>query len=121
MVPFTIDPARKTRLLNGWDELDLTAQHKDKIDAFAAKDRAERPWAVPRSVTDSSTERPASRSFVRDDGEAHFEIRSVASCCAIEENTLLSSLSLLHVVVHASVWWRSFAAASELPLMTRTV
>ena len=48
VVPFTIDPARKTRLLNGWDELDLTAQHKDKIAAFAAKDRAERPWAVPR-------------------------------------------------------------------------
>ena len=23
VVPFTIDPARKTRLLNGWDELDL--------------------------------------------------------------------------------------------------
>jgi len=49
VVPFTIDPARKTRLLNGWDELDLTAQHKDKIAAFAAKDLAERSWAVPRS------------------------------------------------------------------------
>ena len=48
VVPFTIDPARKTRLLNGWDELDLTAQYKDKIAAFAAKDRAARPWAVPR-------------------------------------------------------------------------
>ena len=49
LVPFTIDPARKTRLLNGWDELDLTAQHKDQISAFAAKDRAARPWAVPRT------------------------------------------------------------------------
>ena len=47
VVPFTIDPARKTRLLNGWDDLDLTAQYKDQIEAFAAKDRAERPWAVP--------------------------------------------------------------------------
>jgi 3-isopropylmalate/(R)-2-methylmalate dehydratase small subunit len=36
-VPFTIDPARKTRLLNGWDELDLTARHKDRIAAFARK------------------------------------------------------------------------------------
>jgi len=49
VVPFTIDPARKTRLLNGWDELDLTAQHKDRIAAFAAQDRAARPWAVPRA------------------------------------------------------------------------
>ena len=48
VVPFTIDPARKTRLINGWDELDMTAQYRDKIEAFAAKDRAERPWAVPR-------------------------------------------------------------------------
>jgi 3-isopropylmalate/(R)-2-methylmalate dehydratase small subunit len=53
VVPFTIDPARKTRLLNGWDELDLTAQHKDKIAAFAAKDRAARPWAVPRASASS--------------------------------------------------------------------
>ena len=50
VVPFTIDPARRTRLLNGWDELDLTAQHKDRIAVFAAKDRAERPWAVPRGT-----------------------------------------------------------------------
>ena len=49
VVPFTIDPARKTRLINGWDELDMTAQYRDKIEAFAAKDRTERPWAVPRA------------------------------------------------------------------------
>jgi len=49
VVPFTIDPARKTRLLNGWDELDLTARHKDRIAAFAAQDRTARPWAVPRA------------------------------------------------------------------------
>jgi 3-isopropylmalate/(R)-2-methylmalate dehydratase small subunit len=48
VVPFTIDPARKTRLINGWDELDMTAQYRDRIEAFAAKDRTERPWAVPR-------------------------------------------------------------------------
>ena len=47
IVPFTIDPARRTRLLNGWDDLDLTAQYKDQISAFAAKDKAARPWAVP--------------------------------------------------------------------------
>jgi 3-isopropylmalate/(R)-2-methylmalate dehydratase small subunit len=47
LVPFTIDPARKLRLLNGWDDLDLTQQYQKDIDAFAAKDRAARPWAVP--------------------------------------------------------------------------
>jgi 3-isopropylmalate/(R)-2-methylmalate dehydratase small subunit len=47
VVPFTIDPARRMRLLNGWDDLDLTATYKSQIDAFAAKDKAARPWAVP--------------------------------------------------------------------------
>lgn len=47
VVPFSIDPARKVRLLNGWDELDLTAQYRSQIEAFAAKDRTLRPWAVP--------------------------------------------------------------------------
>ena len=47
VVPFTIDPARKLRLLNGWDDLDLTQQYAREIDAFAAKDRTLRPWAVP--------------------------------------------------------------------------
>ena len=49
VVPFAIEPARKMRLLNGWDDLDLTATYKDRIEAFAANDRAERPWAVPRA------------------------------------------------------------------------
>ena len=47
VVPFTIDAARRTRLLNGWDDLDLTAQYRDRIAAFAAKDKAARPWAAP--------------------------------------------------------------------------
>lgn len=49
VVPFSIDPARRTRLINGWDELDLTAQYKDRIEAFAERDKARRPWAVPAS------------------------------------------------------------------------
>jgi 3-isopropylmalate/(R)-2-methylmalate dehydratase small subunit len=50
VVPFSIDPARRMRLLNGWDDLDLTATYKDRIESFAAKDRGERPWAVPRAT-----------------------------------------------------------------------
>jgi 3-isopropylmalate/(R)-2-methylmalate dehydratase small subunit len=46
---FTIDPVRRMRLLNGWDDIGLTESYRDKIAAFKAKDQAERPWAVPRA------------------------------------------------------------------------
>jgi 3-isopropylmalate/(R)-2-methylmalate dehydratase small subunit len=45
---FTIDPVRRMRLLNGWDDIALTASYRDRIAAFRAADRARRPWAVPR-------------------------------------------------------------------------
>ena len=44
---FTIDPARRTRLLNGWDDLDVTNSFREQIAAFKAADREIRPWAVP--------------------------------------------------------------------------
>jgi 3-isopropylmalate/(R)-2-methylmalate dehydratase small subunit len=44
---FTIDPVRKTRLLNGWDDIAVTESYRDKIAAFKSKDRSERPWAIP--------------------------------------------------------------------------
>ena len=44
---FEIDPVWRTKLLNGWDDLDLTLSHADRIAAFAARDRALRPWAAP--------------------------------------------------------------------------
>ena len=47
-VPFAVDPVHRTRLLNGWDDLDLTQSHRAAIEAFAAKDAVERPWAKPR-------------------------------------------------------------------------
>ena len=46
---FSIDPVRRTRLLNGWDDIALTESYRDKISAFKSKDRGERPWAVPRT------------------------------------------------------------------------
>jgi 3-isopropylmalate/(R)-2-methylmalate dehydratase small subunit len=48
--PFTIDPVRRMRLLNGWDEIALTQNFTDRIAAFKAKDRAVRPWAVPPAM-----------------------------------------------------------------------
>ena len=46
---FSIDPVRRTRLLNGWDDIALTESYRDKIAAFKAKDRSDRPWAAPRA------------------------------------------------------------------------
>ena len=44
---FTIDPVRRLQLLNGWDDLDLTMQHKNTIDAFATNYRRQYPWSWP--------------------------------------------------------------------------
>ncbi len=44
---FTIDPIRRMRLLNGWDDLAVTQNYRDRISAFKADDRLKRPWAVP--------------------------------------------------------------------------
>jgi 3-isopropylmalate dehydratase, small subunit len=44
---FSIDPVRRMRLLNGWDDIDLTKSYRERIAAFKENDRAERPWAVP--------------------------------------------------------------------------
>jgi 3-isopropylmalate/(R)-2-methylmalate dehydratase small subunit len=46
---FSIDPVRRTRLLNGWDDIALTDSYRDQIAAFKADDRARRPWMIPRA------------------------------------------------------------------------
>ena len=46
---FTIDPVRRMRLLNGWDDIDLTESYRAQIAAFKTKDKAERPWTMPRT------------------------------------------------------------------------
>ena len=42
---FTVDPIFRTKLLNGWDDVDLTRSCQAAIDAFVLRDRAARPWA----------------------------------------------------------------------------
>jgi 3-isopropylmalate/(R)-2-methylmalate dehydratase small subunit len=44
---FAIDPVRRTRLLNGWDDIALTESFRDRIASFKTQDRARRPWAIP--------------------------------------------------------------------------
>ncbi len=41
---FDIDPFRKHCLVNGLDEIALTLQKSDKVDAFEARQRARQPW-----------------------------------------------------------------------------
>ena len=47
VVPFQVDPVWRTKLLNGWDDIDLTLSHAQAIAAFAEADRGRRPWAAP--------------------------------------------------------------------------
>jgi 3-isopropylmalate/(R)-2-methylmalate dehydratase small subunit len=42
--PFDLDEMRRQGLLQGLDEIGLTLTRAAEIDAFQAKDRAERPW-----------------------------------------------------------------------------
>ncbi|SDR60191.1 3-isopropylmalate/(R)-2-methylmalate dehydratase small subunit [Rhizobiales bacterium GAS191] len=52
---FDIDPLRKTKLLNGWDDIDITLSHAAEIARFTAADAKERPWALPhRPASDLS-------------------------------------------------------------------
>lgn len=44
---FTVDPVWRTKLLNGWDDIDLTRSHEQAIAAFMQADRARRPWVRP--------------------------------------------------------------------------
>src|SRR5262249_5151027 len=44
---FAIDPVRRTRLLNGWDNIALTESYMDEIAAFKRADRARRAGATP--------------------------------------------------------------------------
>jgi 3-isopropylmalate/(R)-2-methylmalate dehydratase small subunit len=42
---FAIDPVWREKLLQGWDDVDLTLSRQTDIDAFVAEDRARRGWA----------------------------------------------------------------------------
>jgi 3-isopropylmalate/(R)-2-methylmalate dehydratase small subunit len=43
--PFQIDPVWRLRLLNGWDEIDMTRRFRSEIAAWVEADRGRRPWA----------------------------------------------------------------------------
>jgi 3-isopropylmalate/(R)-2-methylmalate dehydratase small subunit len=45
---FAIDASRRDRLLNGWDDFDVTNSFRKDIAGFKAADRMKRPWAAPQ-------------------------------------------------------------------------
>jgi 3-isopropylmalate/(R)-2-methylmalate dehydratase small subunit len=47
VVAFSIDPVWRMKLLNGWDDLDLTMSYRAEIEAFAKRDAERRPWVLP--------------------------------------------------------------------------
>jgi 3-isopropylmalate/(R)-2-methylmalate dehydratase small subunit len=47
---FAIEPVRRMRLLNGWDDFTLTESYRERIRAFKANDNDRRPWAIPAQV-----------------------------------------------------------------------
>ncbi len=42
---FAIDPVPRVKLLNGWDDLDLTESYATERAAYVARDAEQRPWA----------------------------------------------------------------------------
>jgi 3-isopropylmalate/(R)-2-methylmalate dehydratase small subunit len=46
-VAFDLDPVWQQKLVNGWDDIDLTTQHQAQILQFRAARFAAHPWAAP--------------------------------------------------------------------------
>jgi 3-isopropylmalate/(R)-2-methylmalate dehydratase small subunit len=47
---FDIDPIWKTKLLNGWDDIDLTASYRAEIAGYAKARRGAAPWVWPNET-----------------------------------------------------------------------
>ncbi len=45
-IPFSIDPVRRTQLLNGWDDIDLTRERAAAIASFRTARAQAEPWAM---------------------------------------------------------------------------
>ncbi len=50
VIEFAIDPVWRTKLINGWDDIDLTRAHAQEITDFIAARRGARPWIWPRGA-----------------------------------------------------------------------
>ena len=50
MIAFSIDDAWRTKLINGWDDIDLTLSHADAITEFGHHRRTQFSWAWPATT-----------------------------------------------------------------------
>lgn len=49
VVSFNLEPVWQQKLVNGWDDIDLTAQYNEQIAEFRAARLVAHPWAMPTS------------------------------------------------------------------------
>jgi 3-isopropylmalate/(R)-2-methylmalate dehydratase small subunit len=49
-IGFVLDEIWRTKLVNGWDDIDLTGRHAEDIARFRAARRQTAPWAWPRGA-----------------------------------------------------------------------
>jgi 3-isopropylmalate/(R)-2-methylmalate dehydratase small subunit len=55
---FVVEPVARTKLLNGWDDLDLTESYAAQRTAFVARDAVQRSWAYLGSATSAAGRTP---------------------------------------------------------------
>lgn len=46
-INFALNPVHAQKLINGWDDIDLTRQHENRINAFCVAHHAAHSWAMP--------------------------------------------------------------------------
>ncbi|MFK7858451.1 MAG: 3-isopropylmalate dehydratase small subunit [Granulosicoccus sp.] len=49
-VAFRLDDALHTKLVNGWDDIDLTLDHSEKIASYRENRKQRLPWSCPATV-----------------------------------------------------------------------
>jgi len=49
VVPLSLEESWRMKLMNGWDDIDLTRQHHERIATFRDDRRQAAPWAWPAS------------------------------------------------------------------------
>ncbi len=54
-VPFALDHTWRTKLINGWDDIDLTLRHIDDVVRFKQNRRRTAPWAWPVTASENAS------------------------------------------------------------------
>jgi len=54
-IDFYLEDSLQHKLLNGWDDIDLTLNHIDQIAAFRTRRFANHAWALPASTTNTQS------------------------------------------------------------------